>query len=133
MWGCTTETEKHHIIGPKIQPVCLFFFLIPFPSWKSLREYLFALRLLKDWCPAGHSYTFLGFTRQAVPVSAGLSWNCCSEVYAERRLLHSYQSFLAHIMVQFNPLTTLFKMYGVTGESLNVGEGYLAAERGREK
>ena len=35
-------------------------------------------------------------------------------------------------MVELTPFTTLFKMFGVTGESLDEGEGYLAAECGRE-
>lgn len=35
-------------------------------------------------------------------------------------------------MVQLNPLTTLFKIFRVNGESLDEGQGKLAAERGRE-
>jgi len=69
---------------------------------------------------------FFGFSRQAVPVSTaqiiGLSCDCCSGARAGGGFLNSYQSFLSHITEHFNPLTTLFKMVGVTEESLDEGE-----------
>lgn len=101
---------------------------------ESVREYQFVLRLLKDWCVAGHGYTFWGLAGKQflflLPQITGLSCDCWSGAQAEGGLLNSYQFFPSQVMVQLNPLTTLLAMSGVTGESLD--EGYLAAECGRE-
>lgn len=77
-------------------------------------------------CLAGEQ--FLSMLFQVMELSCEL----CSAAHAEGGLLNSYQSFLSHLMVQLNPLTTLFKIFRVNGESLDEGQGKLAAECGRE-